>query len=104
VPNLIGRFDRMHHRTDPGQSGVVAQKAPSEYLRRFWYDTILHDPLALEFLAKRVHTDRMVLGTDESFPSHEAGPPSLLRRARFSAEDIAAIGERNPCSLFRLAD
>lgn len=104
VPYLIGRFDCMHHRADPRQSGVVAEKAPSEYLRRFWYDTILHDPLTLQFLAQRVHADRMVLGTDESFLPHEADPLGMLRRANFSAEDIATIGDRNPRSLFKLPE
>lgn len=104
VPYLIGRFDCMHQRADPRQSGVVAEKAPSEYLRRFWYDTIVHDPLTLEFLAQRVRADRLVLGTDESFPPHEADPLGLLRRALFSDADVALIGEANPRSLFKLPE
>lgn len=104
VPYLIGRFDCMHERTDRRQTGAVAQHAPSAYLRRFWYDTILHDPLSLAFLAQRVQTDRMVLGTDESFPPHEADPLGLLRRANFSAADVAQIGERNPRALFAIPE
>ncbi|MCL4798711.1 MAG: amidohydrolase family protein [Burkholderiales bacterium] len=104
VPYLIGRFDCMHERADRRQTGAVAQHAPSAYLRRFWYDTILHDPLSLQFLAQRVQTDRMVLGTDESFPPHEADPLGLLRRANFSAADVAQIGERNPRALFGIPE
>ena len=104
VPYLIGRFDCMHGRADPKQSGDVAQMAPSEYLRRFWYDCIVHDPLTLQFLAQRVQADRLVLGTDESFPPHEADPLALLRRARFSDADIALIAEANPRSLFKLPE
>jgi len=104
VPYLIGRFDCMHERADRKQSGVVAEKAPSQYLRRFWYDTLLHDPLSVRFLAQRVRVDRMVIGTDESFPPHEADPLGLLRRAQFSEEEIAAIGDGNPRALFKLPD
>ena len=85
-------------------SGVVALKPPSEYLRRFWYDTIVHDVLSLEFLAQRVQTDRLVLGTDESFPPHEADPLAFLRKSRLTAEDLTLIAERNPRALFRLPE
>ena len=102
VPYLIGRFDCVYERADRKQSGVVAQMAPSHYLRRFWYDTLLHDALALRFLAERVRTDRMLIGTDESFPPHEADPIGLLRRAQFSDAEVAAIGDRNPRALFNL--
>jgi len=46
----------------------------------------------------------MVIGTDESFPPHEADPLGLLRRAQFSEEEIAAIGDGNPRALFKLPD
>lgn len=104
IPYLIGRFDCMYRRADRRASGNLNTNAPSEYLRRFWYDTILHDSLALQFLAQRVHTDRMLLGTDESFLPHEADPIGLLRRAQFSEEEIVTIGETNPRALFRLVD
>lgn len=38
--------------------------APSDYLRRFHYDTITHDGAALRHLANVVGIDRIVLGTD----------------------------------------
>lgn len=104
VPYLIGRFDCMHERADRKASGVVALKPPSEYLRRFWYDTIVHDVLSLEFLAQRVQTDRLVLGTDESFPPHEADPMAFLRKSRLTAEDLTLIAERNPRALFKLPE
>ena len=44
----------------------------------------------------------MLIGTDESFPPHEADPIGLLRRAQFSDAEVAAIGDRNPRALFNL--
>jgi aminocarboxymuconate-semialdehyde decarboxylase len=43
-PYLTGRFDCMHERMDRAAQADVAAHPPSHYLRRFYYDTILHDP------------------------------------------------------------
>jgi aminocarboxymuconate-semialdehyde decarboxylase len=66
-----------------------------------YYDTILHTPGALRYLASMVQADRMVLGTDESFPPADRDPIGSLARAGFSAEEIRRIGEQNPRELFR---
>ena len=102
VPYLAGRCDIMDARAERSGQANVAAHAPSIYLRRFWYDTILHHPQPLRFLADMVQIDRLVIGTDESFPPHEADPLGLLQRAQFSADDIMTIAERTPRSLFRL--
>ena len=102
LPFLIGRFDIMHKRADPKQTGSVAQHAPSDYLRRFWVDTILHHPKVLRFTAEMMGMDRLVLGTDESFPPHEADPLGALRAAAFTPDEIRRIGAENPRLLFRL--
>jgi aminocarboxymuconate-semialdehyde decarboxylase len=78
----------------------VATQAPSAYLRRFWYDTILHDPSILRWLAERVSVDRIVLGSDYSFPPADLDPVGTLRRAGFDSADFTAIAEGNPRLLF----
>jgi aminocarboxymuconate-semialdehyde decarboxylase len=101
LPYLIGRFDVMHGRADKGQ-GIVAKERPSTYLRRFWYDSILHDAEALKYLAARVRTDRIVLGSDDSFPPADHDPLASLRAAHFAEADLRRITEDNPRELFRL--
>jgi aminocarboxymuconate-semialdehyde decarboxylase len=101
LPYLIGRFDCMHQRADKGQ-GIVAAQPPSAYLRRMWYDTILHDAPALRYLAERVTSERIVLGSDDSFPPADRDPLASLRAAGFSALDMKKIAEDNPRQLFRL--
>jgi aminocarboxymuconate-semialdehyde decarboxylase len=101
LPYLVGRFDVMHARADKGQ-GIVAEHEPSSYLRRFWYDTILHDAQALKYLASRVRTDRIVLGSDDSFPPADHDPLASLRAAGFPQGDMRRITEDNPRELFRL--
>ena len=101
LPFLIGRFDRMHANSDRTATGDVAAERPSAYLRRFYYDTILQESLALQFLKRAVGVDRMVLGTDEPFPVGDPDPLAVLRAAGFDAAEIARIGEDNPRKLFR---
>lgn len=101
VPFLIGRFDVMHERGDRNGQGLSAAQPPSAYLRRMYYDTIVHAPAALRFLAAVVRADRIVVGTDESFPPADRNPVGSLARAGFSAADIRCIGEENPRRLFR---
>jgi len=101
LPFLIGRFDLMHERADKAQ-GIVATAKPSSYLRRMWYDTILHDAQALRYLAARVSAERIVLGSDDSFPPADRDPLASLRAAGFDAADVLKISEQNPRQLFRL--
>jgi aminocarboxymuconate-semialdehyde decarboxylase len=100
-PYLVGRFDVMHERADKAQAIVAAAK-PSAYMRRFWYDTILHDAPALRYLTERVQIDRVVLGSDDSFPPADRDPIASLRAAGFDRAAIERITEENPRRLFRI--
>jgi aminocarboxymuconate-semialdehyde decarboxylase len=102
LPWVIGRFDIMFERSDRAAAGIAAAAPPSAYLRRFHYDTILHDPQALRYLAGRVGVDRLVIGSDDSFPPADRDPLASLRAAGFSDTEIRQIGEQNPRRLFRL--
>jgi len=101
VPYLAGRFDVMHERADKAQ-GIVAAAKPSTYLRRMWYDTILHDAPALRYLAERVSVERIVLGSDDSFPPADRDPLASLKAAGFNSSEMKRITEDNPRQLFRL--
>ena len=99
-PYLLGRFDVMHERMDRAQQGDVAQSMPSSYARRIAYDTIVHASKALRFMANTVGIERLVLGTDESFPPADRDPLESVRNAGFSAAEIEMITDGNPRRLF----
>ena len=101
-PYLTGRFDVMHARMDRAGQGDVAQHQPSDYLRRFWYDSIVHDPAILRWLAERVSVERVVLGSDDSFPPADRDPVATVRQAGFTDAEFDAITEANPRILFPL--
>lgn len=100
VPYLSGRFDCMHVRMDRAGQGDVAELPPSAYLDRFYYDTILHDPSILAWLASRVSVAQIVLGSDDSFPPADHDPRGSVRLAGFSDSERRAIEEENPRRLF----
>jgi aminocarboxymuconate-semialdehyde decarboxylase len=103
-PYLAGRMDIMHARMDRKAQGDVAAKAPSAYAPAMAYDTIVHAPKALRFLADLVGIDRLVLGTDYSFPPADLAPLEGLKAAGFSAAQIEQISEGNARRIFtRLA-
>ena len=101
-PYLAGRFDIMHARMDRQAQGDVALHKPSDYAARFAYDSILHASKPLRFLADFVGIDRIMLGTDYSFPPADLTPMNTLRQAGFSPREIEQIAEQNPRRMFRI--
>jgi aminocarboxymuconate-semialdehyde decarboxylase len=96
-PYQIGRFDRMYRNL---RAPAVPAMPPSAYLRRFFYDTILHHPGALRYLCDLVGHDRLLLGTDYPFPVDDRAPLQLLQETGWSEEDIARIAGDNARQLF----
>jgi aminocarboxymuconate-semialdehyde decarboxylase len=89
LPYQIGRQDRGY----VARSDVTAARLgspPSSFLRRFLYDTIVHDPSALHFLVERVGADRVVLGSDYPFPMGDPDPVRTIEDAGL-APDVAEV-------------
>jgi aminocarboxymuconate-semialdehyde decarboxylase len=89
LPYQIGRQDRGFE----AKAELTARKlgaAPSTYMRRFYYDTVVHDPEALRFLVSRVGADRVLLGSDYPFPMGDPKPVSTVRAA--GLDDASAQG------------
>ena len=99
-PYLSGRFDCMHGRMDRVQQKDQAARTPSAYLSSFYYDTILHDPEILRWLASRVGIDRVVLGSDYSFPPADRDPVRTVKAAGFTPDAEHAILNDNAFALF----
>ncbi|MBB43926.1 MAG: hypothetical protein CMM44_09215 [Rhodospirillaceae bacterium] len=100
LPWLIGRFDRMYQASSPKMTGTICKHTPSSYLKRMYYDTILHSDIALQYLRQTVGIDQMVIGTDAPFPPGDPDPLGILQKSKFSEEEIITIGEINPKKLF----
>jgi aminocarboxymuconate-semialdehyde decarboxylase len=93
LPILFGRFDR-GHETRPECRHLP--RPPSEYLRRFSYDTVCHSPRILKFLLDLVGTDRVVLGSDYCFDMGYERPLEILDQVEgLSAEQRAQVAGGN---------
>lgn len=102
LPYLIGRFDRMHEAADGNVTGDKAADPPSDYLRRFLYDSILHSRDALLFLRDLVGVERILLGGDAPFPPGDPDPVGSLERAGLDQDTIDLIAVANPRREYRL--
>jgi aminocarboxymuconate-semialdehyde decarboxylase len=96
LPYQIGRFDHAYDVRD--EPKVSLDRRPSEYLDRFFMDTITHGDAQLDFLASLIGTERLVLGTDIPFDMGDPRPLELIRR---TSVDEHAIGE-TAATLLRL--
>ena len=76
-PSTIGRIQ---HGFDvrPDLCAVDNSIAPRDYLRRIYYDSLVHDPLMLRYMVDLVGADRIALGTDYPFPLGELEPGTLI--------------------------
>lgn len=101
LPYQIGRADRGFH-SRPDATRVRLGHQPSEYLKRFFYDTVVHSGEALRFLVARVGAERVVLGSDQPFPMGDPDPLATLAAAGVSEEEATAILWRNAALLIGL--
>ena len=103
LPYQIGRQDRGFDSV-PRLTRKRVSNPPSQLMRRFLYDTIVHSPEALRFLCERVGHDRVLLGSDQPFPMGDPDPLKTIRDAGLSDEAVAAIVWGNAAAAFGLED
>ena len=90
LPYQIGRLDR-GFEARPEVTAVNLDSPPSTFLRRFYYDTVLHSPEALRFLVDRVGADRVVLGSDYPFPMGDPEPVATVLKTDLDEATTAGL-------------
>jgi aminocarboxymuconate-semialdehyde decarboxylase len=79
------------------------KRPPSEYLRRFTYDTIGHDDRINANLVRLVGADRVTLGSDYCFDMGLDDPLATVNRiAGISEDEKKLIQGKNAARLLRL--
>lgn len=98
APYQIGRF--VHgHRVRP-ETRAASASSPMAMLRRFYFDSLTHEPQALRYLIDLVGADRIVLGTDAPFDMGDEHPLESLRRVPSLTErEHDAICQHTACRL-----
>jgi aminocarboxymuconate-semialdehyde decarboxylase len=83
LPFAIGRSDRAWHVRPEARR---CAHAPSSYLKKLWFDTVVHDPVALRHLVEVAGGSRVLLGSDFPFDMGLDDPVSFVRGADLPAE------------------
>ncbi|MBI3554178.1 MAG: amidohydrolase [Elusimicrobia bacterium] len=73
----LGRIEH-GFKARPDLCAVDNKKNPRAYLRRFYVDSLVHDPAMLKYLIELFGEDRVALGSDYPFPLGESKPGALI--------------------------
>jgi aminocarboxymuconate-semialdehyde decarboxylase len=84
LPYVVGRLRR-------NASLDSSLGDPDEALAALYYDSILQDARALQFLAQIVGTDRIMMGSDAPFPIGDPDPMQIVQDAGFDEAATASI-------------
>ena len=101
---LAHYWARMDHawRARPDCRTVI-KKAPSSYLKKFYFDTIAFDPEMLRNLIDKFGAQQVVLGTDYPFDMGEEDPVGLIGSVpRLSAAEKERIMGGNAARLLKI--
>lgn len=77
LPYQVGRFDR-GFAAHPA-CRVAIEQDPSDFLGRFYYDTLTHHTAALGYLTGLVGHERMLFGSDYPFEMLDEAGPARIR-------------------------
>ncbi|WP_150253105.1 amidohydrolase family protein [Nocardiopsis deserti] len=99
LPTHLGRADH-GWRVRPEARGCA--EPPSSYLRRMWFDSLVHDPAVLRHLVEAVGAERVLLGSDHPFDMGADAPVAALRSAGLDPAVFAGISGGNAAVLLDL--
>lgn len=86
-------FGRIKHGFDVRPDLVAIDNAidPTNYIGRFWVDSLVHDNKALEFLIDLIGEDKICVGSDYPFPLGEQVPGDIVEKLKFDKQIIDKI-------------
>lgn len=82
-PATIGRVEHGFN-VRPDLCAIDNNINPRDYLGKFYIDSLVHDPHALDFVIKTMGEDFVALGTDYPFPLGELEPGKLIKSMPYS--------------------
>jgi aminocarboxymuconate-semialdehyde decarboxylase len=97
IASVIDRFQAVWEEFEPMRKALAMP--PEDYLRRFYYDTVVFGPEYLSYLTKRLGATQLVAGTDGPVDFGQPKVPILLSAAGIGARDQDLIAHGNAESL-----
>lgn len=93
IASVMDRFQAVWKEFEPMRKALAMP--PAEYLRRFYYDTVVFGPEYLAYLTKRLGVTQLVAGTDGPVDFGQPQIPVLLSAAGIGAQDQEFIAHKN---------
>ena len=101
LPAYPGRIDHAWRAREDVREGVP--QLPGEYLRKFYFDTMVFTPEQLMFLVDQYGADHVLLGTDYPYDMGDEDPLAFLARATgLSQEQVDLISGGNAARILGL--
>jgi aminocarboxymuconate-semialdehyde decarboxylase len=100
LPYLHGRLDRGFKQRP--EINKVISKPPTEYLKRFYFDTITHDVVVLKSLVNFAGAEHVLLGSDYPFDMGDENPADFVRAVGLDFESESKILGGNAARLLDL--
>lgn len=94
LPSYAGRSDAggpVRPDLSPGGTHGPIKKAPSDYLKQMYYDTMVFRPEGVRHLAAEVGASQLMVGTDYPYPWTETAIDLILETPGLSDDDKIAI-------------
>jgi len=100
---LLGLRGRLRHaHSFQPQARSKLSEPPEDSIRRFYFDTLTHDPRLLRDLVEFAGAEQVVLGTDHPFDMGDLRPLETLRASGLPEEAQEAIASGNAARLLDL--
>ena len=84
-PATIARIEH-GFKVRPDLVAIDNDVNPKAYLGKFYLDSLVHDPLMLDYLINLIGEDKVALGTDYPFPLGELEPGKLIHAMDYSTD------------------
>jgi aminocarboxymuconate-semialdehyde decarboxylase len=100
LPYNIWRLDHAYSQRKELKKGIPER--PSEYLKRIYFDSIVHSPVALEFLINVVGPERVIVGSDYPMLMGDDDPISKIMALPINEKERELITEQNALRALRM--
>jgi len=86
-PFTIGRIEHGFN-VRPDLCAIDNNVNPREYLGKFWIDSLVHDPKALNYIIDVIGKEKICMGSDYPFPLGEHHPGKLIESMQEFSQEL----------------
>ncbi len=102
IGSVIDRMELVWRKFPAAMQGAL-KEPPTDYARRFWYDTVVFSPENLAYLASRFGAGRIIAGSDGPTEIGQTDLPGFVAATGLPEADRKAILGGNAARLLELS-